>query len=735
VKAFLRQVSFGIRSYAVALLSVLITSQCLWADQTVLGWDPSPTPDVAGYYIYYGTAEGSYDFQIDVGSNTTMMVTNLLAGHTYFFVARAYDAQGVQSESSNEISVDCPAAFWVDEGTMLTLTNFLIDFNLPPGVATFTLSNAPAGAVIDSLSGTFTWTPTEAQGPSTNTINVFASEQTGIGSPSLIGAKTFTVVVNEVNNPPLLPPQADKTISAFSPLVVTNNAIDPDIPSNFLNYQLINPPGGAVIDANGIISWTPTGSQAPSTNLIQTVVTDSSFWAVNAHHLSMTNSFVVTVLNTNLPAPPSLQGGFVVATLASFDGVHGAHPIAGLLQSRSGNFYGTTVAGGANDYGTIFRMTTFGTITNLVSFDLLNGANPSAKLMEGKDGSFYGTTTLGGPFSAGTIFKLTSNGTFNTLFSLDLVNGIWPSAGIVQTKSGNFFGITTYGGVNGRGTAFPMTSNGVVTAWYSFPGGGGANPSGDLFQTPDGSFYGTASSGGANNCGGIFRLNTNGLIAALCSFAPGNGGANPSSGLVQGIDGNFYGTATSGGTDGLGTVFKMGTNGALTTLFSFNGPNGASPQASLLQGIDGNFYGTTKNGGANSNFGTAFRVTPGGKLTTLISFNGTNGANPLAPLLQASDGSFYGTTANGGAFNMGTVFRLTSFDAPLLHTISQTTNGLRLGWSAAAGANYQVQFTTNLADSHWLNLGGVTLGTGGSAWATDPPNSDPQRFYRVVLLP
>ena len=147
-------------------------------------------------------------------------------------------------------------------------------------------------------------------------------------------------------------------------------------------------------------------------------------------------------------------------------------------------------------------------------------------------------------------------------------------------------------------------------------------------------------------------------LTTLYSFA-GSDGAHPDAGLVQGSDGNFYGTTEFGGANnGNGTVFKITPSGALTTLYDFAGSDGFEPQAGLVQGSDGNFYGTTTGGGANNGKGTVFKITPSGALTTLYSFAGSDGAFPQAGLVQGSDGNFYGTTAGGGTDFAGTVFRL-----------------------------------------------------------------------------
>ena len=199
----------------------------------------------------------------------------------------------------------------------------------------------------------------------------------------------------------------------------------------------------------------------------------------------------------------------------------------------------------------------------------------------------------------------------------------YPAAALVQGNDGIFYGTTEYGGTNNDGTVFQVTPAGVLTTLVSFTGANGSYPSAGLVQGTNGSFYGTAEYGGnlslnaGYGFGTVFQMTTNGTLKTLV-FNLANG-YNPSAGLVQGSDGNFYGTTAGGGTGGGGTVFKMTAAGVLTPLVSFHGPDGNSPQAPLVQGSDGNFYGTTTYGGANGR-GTVFRVPPAGVLTTLVSF-------------------------------------------------------------------------------------------------------------------
>ena len=177
----------------------------------------------------------------------------------------------------------------------LTVTNTATDPDVPANTLTYSLLAAPGTATI-SASGVITWTPTEAQGPGTNT---FTTRVVDNGVPPLSATNTFKVVVNESNSPPLLPPQASRTIAPLITLLVTNTATDPDLPANTLTYTLLVAPTNAVINTNtGVINWTPSQAQVGTTNLFTTVVTDYNPSAVNAQSLSATNSFTVFVGST-----------------------------------------------------------------------------------------------------------------------------------------------------------------------------------------------------------------------------------------------------------------------------------------------------------------------------------------------------------------------------------------------------------------------------------------------------
>ena len=214
--------------------------------------------------------------------------------------------------------------------------------------------------------------------------------------------------------------------------------------------------------------------------------------------------------------------------------------------------------------------------------------------------------------------------------------------------------------------ALPANAQPVTTLYSFFHGP--ANPRAGLTLGKDGNFYGTTQLGGSGDQGTLFKITTNGITTNLFNFNGYFTGSGPVANLILGADGYFYGTTISGGTNGLGTVFRVTTNGTETVVFNFNGTNGAQPQAGLILGPDGGFYGTTEFGGntigsslnTGQGGGTVFRVTTNGTLTTLVNFNGTNGANPLASLVVGPGGNLYGTTELGGSTNAGTVFQVTT---------------------------------------------------------------------------
>jgi len=357
----------------------------------------------------------------------------------------------------------------------------------------------------------------------------------------------------------------------------------------------------------------------------------------------------------------SIACGSNFAPLHSFAGgsSDGADPYHTLIQGSDGDFYGTTLAGGTSNVGTIFKITPSGTESVFYSFATI----PYSGLVQGNDGNLYGTTASGGTSGRGTVFKITPSGTETVLFSFPAGSSD-PYTGLIQGSDGNFYGTTGAGGTTDDGTVFKITPSGTETVLHAFAksGSDGETPYAGLIQGSDGNFYGTTYFGGAGGFGTVFKVTPSGTETVLYSFAGGNDGEHPYAGVIQGSDGNFYGTTYQGGSSGFGTVFKVTPSGTETVLYTFAGgsSDGAYPEAGLIQGSDGNFYGDTLQGGAGG-LGTVFELTPSGTETLLHAFAGgsSDGANPSANLVQGSDGNLYGSTGAGGASGNGTFFKVT----------------------------------------------------------------------------
>jgi uncharacterized repeat protein (TIGR03803 family) len=383
-------------------------------------------------------------------------------------------------------------------------------------------------------------------------------------------------------------------------------------------------------------------------------------------------------------------------TLHNFDGTDGTTPSTALTQATNGDLYGTTPSGGANGYGTVFKITPTGTLTTLHVFDGTDGGGPHAGLVQGTNGDFYGTTQVGGANGYGTVFKITPTGTLTTLHVFDGTGGGGPYAGLVQGTNGDFYGTTQVGGAIGYGTVFKITPGGALTTLQSFDLADGADANG-LIQATNGDLYGTTESGGANSFGTVFKITPSGVLTTLHSFDNTPDGSEPYAVLVQATNGSFYGTTAEGGAHGEGTVFKITPSGALTSLYSFcsqggsNCTDGQAPEAALIQATNGDLYGTTYFGGANNpadcggTCGTVFKITISGTLTTLHSFcaqpNCTDGASPAGGLFQATNGTFYGTTSIGGnastcdpPLGCGTIFSLSVGLGPFVKTLPISGN-------------------------------------------------------------
>jgi uncharacterized repeat protein (TIGR03803 family) len=259
----------------------------------------------------------------------------------------------------------------------------------------------------------------------------------------------------------------------------------------------------------------------------------------------------------------------------------------------------------------------------------------------------------------------------------------------------------------------------------------------------DGYFYGNTSAGGSNGYGTVFKITAGGSLTSLYSFTNGIDGANPQASLVQGSDGNFYGTTLYGGTVGDGAIFKITPSGSLTPLYLFtNGADGAFPTAALVQGKDGNFYGTTYEGGGDADSGTVFEISPSGLFTPLFAFSEYDGADPRAGLVQGLDGSFYGESSDLGVGGDGAIFRISVGLGPILSgpSVSIITTNAGFGFTngefgfdlaGPSGSNVVIEASTNLRT--WIPLQTNLFGSGPLHFSDPQSPAHSQHFYRAVL--
>jgi uncharacterized repeat protein (TIGR03803 family) len=383
----------------------------------------------------------------------------------------------------------------------------------------------------------------------------------------------------------------------------------------------------------------------------------------------------VTIALTGAATPCAQAQTFTV--LYNFTGgADGGSPNASLVLDNDGNVYGTTEIGGSGllgcpqGCGTVFKVDPSGNETVLHNFgeSVKDGANPLyGSLFRDNSGNLYGTTGFGGADNSGTIFKLSPGGKELVFSFAGGAKGGFPYASVTLAR-GNLYGTTHYRGTGcppyGCGTVFKVNGAGKETVLYSFAGGTDAEfPWAGVVLDSAGDVYGTTLNGGTSNQGTVFKISSAGKETILHSFTNAADGGLPFAGLVIDGAGNLYGTTYSGGTPGGGTVFKIDSSGTPTVLYNFCSQSGCedgeAPFAALVRDSAGNLYGTTDFGGFFGQ-GTVFKLDTTGKETVLRSFNGaSDGGQPVAGLALDGAGNLYGTTPSFGAYGFGTVFKLT----------------------------------------------------------------------------
>jgi uncharacterized repeat protein (TIGR03803 family) len=300
---------------------------------------------------------------------------------------------------------------------------------------------------------------------------------------------------------------------------------------------------------------------------------------------------------------------------------------------------------------------------------------PLASVIVGLVGALMGTAALAAPLVGNVIgvYQFNTVNTVTDLAAATVTSGTSSRGELLFANDGNFYAAMSAGGANAVGAIMRVTPSGTATVMHSFKGDAteGITPFSGPIQASDGNLYGTTYYGGTQNIGTVYKLALDGTFTNLYSFTTTSQGPYyPYTGLVQGPDGALYGTALQGGTSKLGAIYRITTDGTFTVLLNFTGANGSNPEGQLVVGQDGALYGTTLTGGT-ADRGTLFKITTGGTHTLLYSFpalttGGVNGrstnavgSNPRAGLKVGPDGAFYGTTYQGGPSGQGTLFKMT----------------------------------------------------------------------------
>jgi uncharacterized repeat protein (TIGR03803 family) len=353
-----------------------------------------------------------------------------------------------------------------------------------------------------------------------------------------------------------------------------------------------------------------------------------------------------------------------------------ANPQGPLIENSEHQFYGASVLGGREDYGTLFKMSKTGKTSVLHDFLGYDGYDPTSGVIQGSDGNLYGTTLEGGygfgsdSGDSGVVFELNSaTKKAKLLYQFPYIGGRNDPNGVIADAQGNLYGVAEGGGTYYDGYIYKLDTTGNLSVLYNFTGGNdGAVPQGPLAWGPDGDLYGVTKEEGANTGGTVFKTDTSGNLTTLYSFTyGGTDGYFPNPGtLAFDAAGNIYGTTQYGGTGTVcsrncGTVFEVTPTGSESILYNFQGgTDGGHPTTGVVLDSAGNSYGTTyQYGDQDCACGVAFKVDGQGNETVLHSWTGSDGSHPSGQLLL-SKGALYGLTSGGGTSNLGVAFRLTT---------------------------------------------------------------------------
>jgi uncharacterized repeat protein (TIGR03803 family) len=608
---------------------------------------------------------GTVQFQVDgasVGSpvaltgNTAAYTTSTLAGGTHSIVA-VYTGDNSFAGSTSPV---------LTQKILQLTTTALTSSNASPTYAqpvTFTATVTPAsgsgetGTVQFQVDGSNVGSPVALSG---NTAAYTTSTLTG-GTHSIVAVYTGDNSFAGSTSPVLTQKILQLTTTAltssngssiYGQPVTFKATVTPASGSGetgTVQFQVDGTPAGGPVSLDGNTATCITSTlNAGSHSIVAIYSGDGNFAGSASSTLSQS---IAKIAVWTLSAP------------ASFNGANGDEPNAGLVMDPAGDLFGTTAEGGGNGDGTVFEIVHgSNAITPLASFNGTDGQNPKSGVALDSAGDIFGTADVGGAYSDGTVYEIAAgSGVITALVSFNGTNGENPYLnGVVLDSAGDLFGIAHEGGSGGDGAVYEIAAgSGIITDLAAFNGTNGENAVGGVVLDSSGDLFGTTSQGGADSQGTVFELvNGSGVISTLVSFNVTDG-ETPHVGVVLDSSGNLYGVTYRGGPKNEGTVFEVGhATNAVTTVASFNATNGEYPSSNAVMDSSGNFFGTTTVAGTYSD-GTIYEIAHGsGLVTTLASFNGGDGSDPLGNVVLDSSGDLWGTTYAGGASADGTVFEL-----------------------------------------------------------------------------
>lgn len=588
---------------------------------------------------------GAFQFSLPVlsGGSYAVSVTANPAGYS----CTASNASGIANGPVSNIGISCTRIPYTIGGTVN---------GLPTG-GMVTLNNNGAEFLTLSQNGAFqfTWPVLSGDG---YTVSVTA-KPTGYNCSASNASGTAQSPVSNIG-------------ISCAPIPYPVSGSVSDLPAGASVLLQLNGGGDITLKANGPFSFSsplPYGSAyrviALSSNADYTCRAPNRQGTVNGPvtlAISCQPAYsVIYSFPAGAPMPPD-----------AISNQYGAHPRGGLTQGSDGTLYGQTADGGANGGGTLFSFSLPNGFSLLQTFGSNDGYHKSHNTPLLYNNTLYGMTASsmsynGKSYSQATAYTLSANGAFKLLYAFPATANArtLPGDGLMAAKDGFLYGTTVTGGTFNRGSVFKISSTGSYTTVHNFGNGStaGSAPQGALVQTPDGTLYGTTADGGVDDKGVIYSISPQGKVSYPYAFRPSAfGSVDPAGALLLARDGNLYGLAKQGGSEGRGTVYKMSPGGTPVTVYSFGSQQGDGclhPTEHLIQAADGNLYGVCGYWNGRPNVGALFRVSTKGDYAILHLFgsSATDGGLPRGAPLEGLDGNLYGTTLGGGDNKTGSLFR------------------------------------------------------------------------------